>query len=69
MKYLRGEALKAGLRDDVRINKARCFSPCGHGPTMVVYPEDVWYHGVQQSDLKEIFESHIKGANKTPDAH
>ena len=69
MKYLRGEALKAGLRDDVRINKARCFSPCGRGATKVVYPEDVWYHGVQQSDLKEIFESHIKGANTTPDAH
>ena len=84
VKTLRGEAVKAGLKDDVRINKAGCFSQCGHGPMMVVYPDNVWYHGVQASDLPEIFESHIKGgtpvkrllyepgvkgANKTPDAH
>ena len=43
----------------VRINKAGCFSQCGHGPMIVVYPENVWYAGVQESDLPEIFESHI----------
>jgi len=83
VKFLRAEALRAGLKTDVRINKAGCFSQCGHGPMIVIYPDDVWYAGVQQSDLKEIFESHIvggkpverlvynpgvKGANKTPDA-
>jgi (2Fe-2S) ferredoxin len=83
VKYLRGEAAKAGLKDEVRINKAGCFSQCGHGPMMVVYPEDVWYCGVSAGDLTEIFESHIvggkpvdrlryqpgvKGANKKKDA-
>ena len=83
VKYLRGEAAKAGLKDEVRINKAGCFSQCGHGPMMVVYPEDVWYGGVSAADLTEIFESHIvggkpvdrlryqpgvKGANKKKDA-
>jgi len=81
VKYLRGEAVKAGLRTEVRVNKAGCFSQCGHGPMMVVYPDDVWYAGVQASDLQEILESHIlggkpverlryepgvKGANKKP---
>jgi (2Fe-2S) ferredoxin len=84
VKYLRGETAKAKLQRDVRINKAGCFSQCGHGPMMVVYPDDVWYHGVQESDLREIFESHIqngkpverliykpgvKGANKKPGTH
>jgi (2Fe-2S) ferredoxin len=59
VKILRGEVIKAGLKVDVRINKSGCFSQCGHGPMMVVYPEDVWYCGVQESDLMEIFESHI----------
>jgi (2Fe-2S) ferredoxin len=83
VKFLRAEALRAGLKTDVRINKAGCFSQCGHGPMIVVYPDDVWYAGVKPEDLKEIFESHIvggkpverlvydpgvKGANKTPDA-
>ncbi len=84
VKHLRAEALKAGLKDDVRINKAGCFSQCGHGPMLVVYPDDVWYTGVKASDLQEIFESHIvrgepverlryepgvKGANKVPGTH
>ena len=83
VKFLRAEALRAGLKTDVRINKAGCFSQCGHGPMIVVYPDNVWYTGVKESDLKEIFESHIvggkpverlvynpgvKGPNKTPDA-
>jgi (2Fe-2S) ferredoxin len=82
--YLRGEATKAGLKTEVRINKAGCFSQCGHGPMLVIYPDDVWYAGVQESDLEEIFRSHIlggvpverlryapgvKGANKKPGTH
>ncbi len=84
VKYLRGEAVKAGLKTDVRINKAGCFSQCGHGPMIVVYPDDVWYAGVRKDDLPEIFESHIRGGkpverllyrpgvtgpNKKPGAH
>jgi len=49
VKYLRDEATKAGLKTDVRVNKAGCFSQCGHGPMMVVYPDNVWYGGVQES--------------------
>ena len=61
VKHLRAEAARAGLKDDVRINKAGCFSQCGHGPVIVVYPDDVWYCGVQDADLRDIFESHIVG--------
>jgi (2Fe-2S) ferredoxin len=83
VKYLRGEVARAGRHQDVRINKAGCFSQCGHGPMIVVYPDDVWYAGVQAADLDEIVQSHIlggkpverlryepgvKGANKTKDS-
>lgn len=61
VKYLRGEVAKAGRHQDVRINKAGCFSQCGHGPMIVVYPENVWYAGVKESDLPEIVQSHILG--------
>ena len=61
VKYLRGEVVKAGRQRDIRVNKAGCFSQCGHGPMMVVYPDNVWYAGVQESDLQEILESHILG--------
>jgi len=83
VKHLRAEVVKAGRQRDIRINKAGCFSQCGHGPMMVFYPENVWYAGVKQEDLPEIVQSHIlggtpvtrlvyapgvKGANKTKDA-
>jgi nitrite reductase/ring-hydroxylating ferredoxin subunit/(2Fe-2S) ferredoxin len=61
VKILRERAREVGRPGDVRINKAGCFSQCGHGPMIVFYPEDVWYAGVQESDLDEIFTSHIVG--------
>jgi (2Fe-2S) ferredoxin len=61
VKVLRAGAAAAGKKTEVRINKAGCFSQCGHGPMMVVYPENVWYAGVKESDLQEILESHILG--------
>jgi len=61
VKTLRAGAQKANLQSAVRINKAGCFSQCGHGPMMVVYPENVWYAGVKESDLEEILTSHIIG--------
>jgi len=60
VKILRAGAQKAGRRD-IRINKSGCFSQCGHGPMIVVYPEDVWYAGVRESDLDEILTAHIIG--------
>ena len=61
VKTLREGVQKAGKQTEVRINKAGCFSQCGHGPMIVFYPDDVWYTGVQASDLNEILTSHILG--------
>ena len=46
---------------EIRINKSGCFSQCGNGPMIIVYPEDVWYAGVQAEDLPEIVQSHLLG--------
>jgi nitrite reductase/ring-hydroxylating ferredoxin subunit/(2Fe-2S) ferredoxin len=61
VKVLRDGARQAGRQTEVRVNKAGCFSQCGHGPMLVVYPDDVWYAGVQESDLQEILTEHIIG--------
>src|SRR5438309_8853053 len=61
VKVLRDSARAAGKQTDVRINKSGCFNQCGHGPMIVVYPENVWYAGVKESDLEEIVTSHIVG--------
>ena len=48
-----------GLKSSVRANRAGCLDQCEHGPTVVVYPEGVWYGGVRSEDVEEIVESHI----------
>ena len=51
----------ADLEERVRVNRSGCFSQCGNGPMVVVYPDGVWYARVQPSDAEEIFSSHIVG--------
>ena len=45
----------------VAITATGCLGPCFQGPTMVVYPEAVWYTGVRIEDVAEIVESHMVG--------
>jgi (2Fe-2S) ferredoxin len=61
VKLMRAEVAKAGLHVQIRVNKSGCFSQCGNGPMIVVYPEDVWYAGVRVEDLPEIVQSHLVG--------
>ena len=49
----------AGLTDRVRINKSLCLDQCEHGPTMVVYPDAVWYGFVDVADVEEIVNEHL----------
>jgi (2Fe-2S) ferredoxin len=52
-------AIAAGLHDAIRVNQAGCFSQCGHGPMVVVYPDDIWYSGVTVEDAEAIFDEHL----------
>ena len=50
-----------GLGARVRINNSGCLDQCGHGPMIVVYPENVWYWGVTSDDAEEIVREHLIG--------
>ena len=50
-----------GIQVTVRANKSGCLDQCEIGPTVVVYPEAVWYGHVSSADVDEIIESHIVG--------
>jgi (2Fe-2S) ferredoxin len=54
-------AKAAGLGATVRINKSGCLDQCEHGPTVVVYPEAVWYGNVRPEDAAEIVNEHLIG--------
>ena len=44
----------------VRVNKAGCLDRCAGAPVAVVYPEAVWYTYVDQADIDEIVDKHLK---------
>ncbi|MEO5882825.1 MAG: (2Fe-2S) ferredoxin domain-containing protein [Caldimonas sp.] len=44
----------------IRVNKAGCMDRCAGGPVAVVYPEATWYTYVDEADIDEIVESHLK---------
>ncbi len=52
---------QAGLKGSIRINHAGCMDQCGHGPMVVVYPENVWYCHVKVEDADAIFHEHLVG--------
>lgn len=48
-----------GLKGQVRVNKAGCLDACAYGPTVVIYPDDVWYTPRSREDMEEILNEHI----------
>jgi len=57
--YMKARAKELGLAD-VRINQSGCLDRCELGPTLVIYPEGVWYRASTTADIDEILETHLK---------
>jgi (2Fe-2S) ferredoxin len=61
--YVKNKVKELGIsnrQNSIRINSAGCMDRCDEGPVVVVYPEGVWYTFVDESDLDEIIEEHLK---------
>jgi (2Fe-2S) ferredoxin len=58
---MRDATKAAGLKGIVRINHAGCMSQCGHGPMVVVYPDDIWYAAVDPAGAERIVAEHLVG--------
>ncbi|MEK6577982.1 MAG: (2Fe-2S) ferredoxin domain-containing protein [Bdellovibrionota bacterium] len=56
------EQLKAEGLKGVRAQRAGCLDTCEFGPSVVIYPEGIWYGNVQPQDAAEIVASHLKNA-------
>jgi NADP-reducing hydrogenase subunit HndC len=57
---LRKELAAQGLMGDVQVTTCGSIGMCERGPNMIVYPEGVWYSGVQVSDVPEIVREHFR---------
>ena len=58
--YAKERIHELGLKGKVRVNKAGCLDACAYGPTMVIYPDDVWYSPKTKEDIEEIITEHIQ---------
>ncbi|MEJ7872476.1 MAG: (2Fe-2S) ferredoxin domain-containing protein [Rubrobacteraceae bacterium] len=55
---------KRGLlqgRSGVHAAQTGCLSPCNLGPTMIVYPEGIWYCGLTAEAIDRIVDEHFVG--------
>ncbi len=57
---LRKELAAQDLVDVVQVTTCGSLGLCERGPNMVVYPEGVWYAGVQVADVPELVREHFK---------
>lgn len=55
------EVAKRKLGPLVRANKAGCLEQCELGPTVVIYPQGIWYGHVQPSDVARILDETVIG--------
>lgn len=45
--------------NNFRVNRAGCLGRCRQGPTVVIYPDGVWYHVETQADIDAIIDQHL----------
>ena len=45
---------------DCELRPYMCFGACHDGPNVVIYPDKVWYGGVQEGDADRIVDQHLK---------
>ena len=56
--HMKARAKDLGLKN-VRINNAGCLDRCELGPTLVIYPEGVWYSVPTREDIDEVLQKHL----------
>lgn len=57
--YMKARVKELGI-EKTRINQAGCLDRCELGPTMVVYPEGIWYRCENAEDIDEVIAEHLQ---------
>ncbi|REK09955.1 MAG: (2Fe-2S) ferredoxin domain-containing protein [Planctomycetota bacterium] len=63
----KAEIKRRGLAPLVRANAAGCLDQCELGPTVVIYPQAVWYGHVTAADVPRIVSETIIGGRVLED--
>lgn len=57
----KSEVKRRNLDPLVRANAAGCLEQCELGPTVVIYPQGIWYGNVQLTDVDRILDETVIG--------
>jgi (2Fe-2S) ferredoxin len=63
----RRELKRAGLGPLARANHSGCLEQCEHGPTVVIYPQGIWYGKVTAEDVPRIVDKTLLAGEVLPD--
>ncbi len=58
--YMKAKIKEFGIKN-IRINTSGCLDRCELGPTIVIYPDNIWYNYSSIVDIDEIIQDHIIG--------
>lgn len=63
----KAELKRRNLGPQVRANLAGCLDQCELGPTLVIYPQQIWYGRVTLADVPRIIDETIVGGRVLDD--
>lgn len=56
---LKEELKKKGLQFDTKVVSSGCLDLCERGPNLIVYPEGIWYSGVNRECVAEFVQTQL----------
>jgi (2Fe-2S) ferredoxin len=68
---LKQSVKERGVSRYVRVSKSGCQDVCSKGPNVMIFPDNIWYHGVKPDNADQILEEilgnlNIPSATKPP---
>ena len=51
----------------IRVSKAGCLGKCRKGPSLVIYPDNVWYRYTSLVELDRIIDEHLVANRRVAD--
>lgn len=58
-KRLRKSLEDHGLKRRFQVVETDCLKQCSHGPMALIYPDRVWYAGLEPRDAPRVVEEHL----------
>ncbi len=50
-----------GLREEVLVTRTGCLRHCSRGPTVVIWPGNLWHGGVTAADASDLLDAALAG--------